>query len=177
MGTTAQTKREKAKGAKTKNGAKARGGRPPRVVDEVDWQLVQLLQLNPRASNPELAEQLWVSSATVRRRKERLVKQGFLSQYYLLNPRKMGIFDAMFGVKVEPSRLMEVGREIADLPDSRTVTICSGPYDILVMGFFRSGDDLFEFMRSGISTVPGVLSVETVPILRAIKRNYVWLEK
>lgn len=162
----------------TRNGGKAktRQRRSQRIVDEIDWRLIGLLQIKPRASNAELARDMWVSSATVRRRKDRLVKEGYISYYCLPNPRRLSILDTMFGIKVEPSRLLEVAQEIASLPLSRTVTICSGPYDVLVMGFFRSGDELFDFMRTKISSIQGVLSVETVPILRAIKRNYTVLE-
>jgi Lrp/AsnC family transcriptional regulator for asnA, asnC and gidA len=143
------------------------------ALDEVDARIVELITSDARISNRALAARLGIAEATVRRRRVRLEEAHHIRYFALPNPRLLHYMDVMVWVRVEPSRVMGVAQALAASPRTRSVDIISGPYDLLVSGYFTSSDDLLEFLTNCVAAQPGVTATETFQSLRAIKRHFV----
>ena len=60
-------------------------------LDEIDLALLEILQKDAHFTSDELARQLHVSSATVRRRTSKLIREGVMRIVALTDPRKVGL--------------------------------------------------------------------------------------
>jgi len=144
-------------------------------LDAIDVGVIQALQENGRIPNAQIARRLGVSEPTVRKRIDRLVSEGMIKVVAVLDPRKAGYAtNVLIGVRVQPGRMREVGRKLAELPDVVWLGYVSGRYDILVE--FRLPDDevLLDFLQGAMTELDGILSTETYHVLRTEKIDYDW---
>lgn len=141
-------------------------------LDHLDQAIIDALRVNGRRSNVELAAMVGVTEATVRRRLQRLMDSDLVQVVAVTNPRRLGYtIDAAIHVQVEGSRLLEVGQQLAALPEVRLVACTTGPFDLEVVGMFHSQEELFDFVTKKVATIPGVVRTETVLYLRVLKRT------
>jgi Lrp/AsnC family transcriptional regulator for asnA, asnC and gidA len=141
-------------------------------VDNLDFQILEMIKDFPRIATAELATALSVAEVTVRRRRARLEKDGFVRYFALPNPRKLGYLDEMVWVKVEPSALKSVAQTLAESPRTRDVDIMNGPYNLLVTGYFTSADDFLDFLTEVVAPLPGVIETQNTNSLRTMKRYF-----
>ena len=59
-------------------------------LDTLDYQLINLLQENGRATNTEIANEIGVSEGTVRRRYRNLIEEGVIKVVAIPDPSKLG---------------------------------------------------------------------------------------
>jgi len=144
-------------------------------LDDTDIAIVRLLQEHGRTSNAQIARDLGVSEATVRKRIDRLFQDEVIKVTAVLNPRKLGYTsDVLIGIRVAPGRLLEVGRVLAALDQVVYLGYVTGSYDILTEMLFRDDEELFHFLEQEMPSIDGVVSTETSHVLRTGKINYDW---
>jgi Lrp/AsnC family transcriptional regulator for asnA, asnC and gidA len=142
-------------------------------MDEMDQQLIDLLQIDGRASNAKVARELGVSEGTVRRRLQRLIKDDVVQIMAVPNLEKMGYaISALIGLKVLPGRSDEVGEAIARLEETHYVAITTGAYDVMVWAGVASTDALAEFLQEKIGGIDGVQRAATFVNLAIKKHAY-----
>src|SRR6056297_1062871 len=97
-------------------------------LDEIDYQIIEMLQTGERMSNNEIASRLSVTEGTVRNRIKKLTGGGFLSVRGLINPDKFHDRQLIFlGLTIAGSKDLEtVSRRLSDLPSVRSVCVVSG---------------------------------------------------
>ncbi len=71
---------------------------------------------------------------------------------------------------VDPGRLAEVGEAVADMPEVVFAAAVTGTANLLAIGLFRSGEEVYRFVTGRIGAMTGVRAVETVPTLRWVKQ-------
>lgn len=146
-------------------------------MDELDRSIVIELQRNARKSDAQIARALNVSGASVRRRIRKMVDERVLRVVAVANPRKVGYeSSAMIGIQVQPAKTDEVASRLAVEPRVHTLTLSTGPFDLLIWVTFTSDAELSNFMKKFLYTMPGVVRTETMFFLREIKRNQNILE-
>lgn len=144
-------------------------------LDEYDLQIVRLLQENGRRSNSDIARQIGVSEPTVRKRIDRLIQDRIIKIVAIFNPRRTGYTSQMLiGMRTQVGRAQEVGEQLAGLNEVVYVGYVTGRYDLLVEVMLRDDDEMFEFLTERLRDVPGIVSTETLHILRTAKINYDW---
>lgn len=144
-------------------------------IDDMDREIVRLLQEDGRISNIDIAKQVGVSEATVRRRIAKLEEDDMIRVVAVTNPFKVGSgIMALMGLQVENSRLREVERALIKLPETRFVGVMLGGYDIIIEVWFQTNEDLFEFMADTIGSIKGIQRSETFQIMRLSKYSYKW---
>lgn len=131
-------------------------------IDKTDAQLIQLLENNARQSSKALAKQLYISSPTVRRRLNRLIKNGILHFVAISNLRVTGfILTAMVALNVDHSCLDSVMNKLASRQEVKWVATTTGRFDVLVLVQFLSTEELSSFLTKELTKVEGVKGSET----------------
>ncbi len=142
-------------------------------MDELDRQIINLLQMDGRASNAKIAREVGVSEGTVRRRLRRLIQDDVVKVIAVPNLEKMGYATtALIGLQTAPGRSDDVAEAIAKLEEAHYVAITTGAYDIFVWAGLESAESLGQFLRTKIGTIEGVQRTETFVNLSIKKRTY-----
>ena len=77
------------------------------------------------------------------------------------------------GIRCEPSRALDVERELAGIEEVRYVGLVTGRYDFLVHAFFGSRDGMLECLVERVAKIPGIVQMETLHVLR-VSKLYFW---
>jgi Lrp/AsnC family transcriptional regulator for asnA, asnC and gidA len=145
----------------------------PRPLDDIDRQIITALKKDGRMPFAQIAEQMDVSPGTVRQRYYQLVEDGVLQVVPVTNPTLLGYsVMALIGVRVDGSRLREIGQRIAAFEEVIYLVLTTGTYDILAEIICRDNAHLLEFLTQRLRAVEGVRNTETFTYLEIIKEAY-----
>ena len=140
------------------------------MLDKLNQKLIQELQNNGRRSYTELAKMLGVSEGTIRKRVKDLQKQDVMRIAAVLNPYKIGYsFISIMALQVRMADLREVARMLAQKPNVYYLAFVTGRYDLLAMIMCRSPEELSDFIKEHISSIPSIIRTETFVNLEVIK--------
>ena len=142
-------------------------------MDELDRKIIQILQDNGRASNARIARDVGVSEGTVRRRLKTLVQGGVIKVVALPDPEVLGYdTEALVGIQVDPDKIDAVAKLLVGLKESSWVSVTTGSFDIFCWVTLPSSEELGNFLKAEVGTIPGVRRTETFVSLSVRKRNY-----
>ena len=142
-------------------------------MDELDRKLIELLQVNGRASNARIARQVGVSEGTVRRRLRRLIQDEIIRVVAVPDPQKMGLNTiALVGIQAEPDKIDSVAAKLAELPEAQYVSLTTGSYDIFIWVALPSSEELGRFLRQKVGVTTGIRRTETFVHLAIVKKGY-----
>ena len=142
-------------------------------MDELDRKIIQILQVNGRASNARIARDVGVSEGTVRRRLKTLVEGGVIKVVALPDPEVLGYdTEALVGIQVDPDKIDDVAKLLVELKESSWVSVTTGSFDIFCWVTLPSSEELGNFLKAEVGTIPGVRRTETFVSLSVRKRNY-----
>ena len=137
-------------------------------LDETDYKIISVLQEDSSQTYRELARRLSMNESTVRKRVIALKKRG-LRFTIIVDTSKLGFkTDASLGVDVDPSKLLDVGRQLARLPGLRMVYTASGEHDFQVVVWASDRDALAKVVDR-ISAIDGVLKVRVSVVAERLK--------
>jgi DNA-binding Lrp family transcriptional regulator len=140
-------------------------------LQESDRALLAALSQDGRATFGELASATGLSQTTVRRRMAELRANGTL---YFDVDFQQALLDlhvrAMLWLSVAPQRLAASGRALAEHPETAFVAATTGAANLYASVLCPDTDALYEYLTTRIASLPAVERVETVPILRTVKR-------
>ncbi len=142
-------------------------------MDDLDRKIIELLQVNGRASNARVAREVGVSEGTVRRRLRRLVQDEIVRVVAVPDPEKMGFNTvALIGVQADPDKQDDVATRLAELSETQYVALTTGSFDIFIWVALASAEDLGVFLRRKVGATPGVRRTETFVNLAIRKKGY-----
>ena len=142
-------------------------------MDELDRHIIQILQVNGRASNARIARDVGVSEGTVRRRLKTLVSDGVIKVVALPDPEVLGYdTEALVGIQVDPDKIDAVAKLLVVLKESSWVAVTTGSFDIFCWVTLPTSEELGNFLKAVVGTIPGVRRTETFVSLSVRKRNY-----
>ncbi|MBS7624045.1 MAG: Lrp/AsnC family transcriptional regulator [Candidatus Bathyarchaeia archaeon] len=141
------------------------------MVDDTDLAILKLLQEDASMPFTEIARQLRVSESTVRKRVERLMREGVIKKFtVIVNPSKIGFNAvALIGIDADPSRILEVAKRLCDLPETRYVATSTGDHMIMVEVWAKNTMDLMRIIDEKIGAIDGVRRVCPALILEKLK--------
>jgi Lrp/AsnC family transcriptional regulator for asnA, asnC and gidA len=142
-------------------------------MDELDRRIIDILQVDGRASNARIARAVGVSEGTIRRRLRRLIQDGVINVIAVPNLEKMG-YDttALVGLQTDPGRIDGVAEALAELDGVHFVALTTGAQDIFIWVALGSSEELGDFLRNRVGVIPGVRRTETYVNLAIKKRTY-----
>ena len=141
-------------------------------MDDLDVNIINLLQLDGRASNAKIAREAGVSEGTIRRRLKKLIEAGYLSVIAIPNLDRLGFATtAMIGIQTEPGMSEKVATTIAELEQAHYVAVTTGSFDVFVWVGTDTAENLGSFLREQVGVINGVQRTETFVNLSIKKRT------
>ena len=142
-------------------------------MDNLDRRIIELLQVNGRASNARIARDVGVSEGTVRRRLRRLIQDEIIRVVAVPDPGKMGYSTvALIGVQTDPDKIDDVAESLAELSETQYVSLTTGSFDIFVWVALPNSEQLGNFLRRKVGLTPGIRRTETFVSLAIRKKGY-----
>lgn len=140
-------------------------------MDDTDLVILNLLQEDASMPFTEIARRLKISESTVRKRVEKLRREGVIKKFtVVVDPLKLG-FNAIsiVGVDVEPSKILEVAQKLCELPEARYVATSTGDHMIMIEVWAKNTRDLLNIVDEKIGAVDGVKRICPAIILEKLK--------
>ena len=142
-------------------------------LDHVDYSIISLLQEDGRMPMVEIARRIGVSEGTARRRLANLIEDEVIRVAAVANHIKLGFpFRVRFALIIEIDKFKEIAEALVKMPQIRFAYFRSGVYDVSAEGWFRTMDELVDFVVDQLSTISGVQKIETSYVQKEIKRAH-----
>jgi len=141
------------------------------MIDHKDRRIIEILQRNARTPNTKIAKMLGISESTVRKRINDLESKGVIKKYTaVVDPSKIGYNTVtILGVDVDPTKFLDVARELAKLPETKYVATSTGDHMIMAEIWTKDGQALAELISNRIGKIEGVKRICPAIILEKIK--------
>jgi DNA-binding Lrp family transcriptional regulator len=145
---------------------------PPGRIVAADTALLAALELDGRTTHRDLAAATGWSQTTVRRRIADLQATGMLYfdvdfHHSLLDLSARG----MVWLTVSPDRLDAAGEAMARHPETAYVAATTGKANLYASVLSPSTEALYTYLTADIAQLPGLHEVETVMVMRTVKRS------
>lgn len=147
----------------------------PGEVDEIDERIIAAMRQDGRISNRDLAKIVGVNEATVRTRVRRLELANNLRVVAIRDLGAMGYgYLSAVGVQVKGRSVVEVGEDLAKIPQVMTVNATIGAYDIELQVVARDIDEMANLLTNEIPKVRGVVRLAPGLSLKVLKYESQW---
>jgi len=141
-------------------------------IENLDEKIARAYGQNGRLSATDIAKELNVSSATVRRRTRQLLKDEKMNFVAVVDPSEFGQkVNVVIAISVEIKEMESVNKTLSQIPEVKWISLTTGRFDILLGARFLSEDDLSDFLSEKLANVKGVVSTETYVILKMLKQS------
>lgn len=142
---------------------------------DVDLDIIRLLQEDGRRPTTDIARTLGLPEATVRRRLDRLLREGVIQIVAVADGEKLGLpVHVLIGLQVELSRAEEIGVALAQLDEVRWLGATTGPQEFMLEAYFHSAAHFHQFLVRKLAKIPGILRSQTSTVLSLQKNIYRW---
>lgn len=143
------------------------------TLDELDRSILQLLHSDGRIPYSVIARKLESNEATVRKRIERLLRNGVVEIVGVSNPYRLGLeTHVLIGMEVELSLLDDVAEQLGAMEEFSYVACASGQYDVVAVGVFESDADLYRFLSQKLALIEGIRKTHTSHLLKLMRRTF-----
>ena len=141
------------------------------IMDDKDLKIIETLQANSRTPYTEIAKELKLSEATIRKRIGELEKKGVIKKYTIdIDPEKLGFKHVtILGMDVEPQYLLEAARKVAEFDEVKWVATSTGDHMIMCEIWSKNGEELFNLLSKKIGKIKGVKDLCPAIIMEKIK--------
>lgn len=126
-------------------------------TDPIDKGIIDILTVNGRATNQEIAARLSVTPATVSSRLNRMEDQRIMKVVAVTDfaAHDYKILIAI-GVRVQDRDTGDVAQALAALQEVFSVNIMHGPYDIELLVALHDFEELRPFLDEHLRPIPGI---------------------
>jgi len=140
-------------------------------IDILDMKIIKALQTDARKPIVRLAREVGANEATVRRRIDKLLKEGIIERFtVVLDYHKLGrVIKAFIGLRVQPAKLREIVDHLSKHPDIQVLYRTSGDTDIFAEVIFEKMEDLNEFLEEELR-LEGILGTIVTIVIGPYKR-------
>jgi Lrp/AsnC family transcriptional regulator, regulator for asnA, asnC and gidA len=134
--------------------------------DIFEKKLLHLLGQNALQNSEELAEQLKVSSATVRRRLKSLINNKLLHIIGVVDPTEFGYpVSVMIAIDVDQDKIESVMDTLVKRKEIGWASTTTGRFDIIIVAWFPSNEYLADFLQNVLGQIEGIRNSETLVCL------------
>jgi DNA-binding Lrp family transcriptional regulator len=140
-------------------------------LDELDYQIVQALHADARVAASEISRLTGANERTIRKRIDRLVEDGIIRLTAIINPLAFGYVTAAdILLEADPALEEEIVQRLFSMPEITYVAFGQGSQEISIEARFKDNDEMREFLRKTLPSIPGV-SVSRYALVPRILRN------
>jgi DNA-binding Lrp family transcriptional regulator len=134
-------------------------------LDDLDWKIIQAIQIDPRVGFSRAAEVLGVSEQTIGRRYRRLRADGLLRVIGLVDPRSAGQSEWVVRVGCRPGGAGPLAEALARRDDVSWVTLSAGGSEIVCSVRSRTDQQRDDLLLQRLPATSQVLSMSAHAIL------------
>ena len=149
----------------------ASAGQQSRIMPG-DGPLLTALEMDGRTTFSDLASATGWSQTTVRRRIADLRAGGTL---YFDVDFHQSLLDlpvrAFLWLSASPGQLSAVGEALAGHPETAYVAATTGTANLYAAVLCPHTEALYEYLTTQVALLPGLHQVETIPVMRTVKRS------
>lgn len=137
---------------------------PPRPLDAIDRDILQILHTDGRASIRSVAERVHVSRANAYARINRLIEDGVIRGFGArVNYERAGQgASAYITLKIVQNTWRTVREQLRTLPGAAHIALVSGDFDVLLLVHTPDTRALRELVLTRLQSIPEVLSTRTL---------------
>ncbi|MEU7000060.1 Lrp/AsnC family transcriptional regulator [Nonomuraea sp. NPDC046570] len=151
------------------------GIEPLGLLSETDLELIDALQINPRASWTDVGAAIGADPVTAARRWQRLNSTGRAWTTVALGQRQMHAMSMVFlEIDCEAGAAVEVADTLATARHLITVQHVAADHDLFVIGAAASMPALADYLLTDLPRVPGVAKVRTHVATRVFEASCRW---
>jgi DNA-binding Lrp family transcriptional regulator len=145
---------------------------PVPEIDDIDRKIISQYVTDARQSYHQVAKKIGVAVSTVQARTKKLEKEGIIKGYTaVLDYEQLGLtVTAITEIITTGGKLPEIETRLSQMPQASAVYDVAGPTDAIVIGKFRSTNELSKFAKS-IQAIPNVNRTETHIVLSVVKEQ------
>lgn len=145
------------------------------ALSELDFRLINALQVNPRASWKQVSRVLGVSADTTARRWQRLVAHGqaWVTAHVGDQFTQQGSF-AMIWAQCEAGKKMDVARALVQDPRVMSVEVTTGAEDVCATIALPGISEVTSYALQQFDSLEGVRSSDTMLVSRLYKLGSGW---
>ncbi len=149
---------------------------PGAKLDAIDRALLEVLQVDAKLTNLELAERVHLSPSACLRRVKALEESGVIAQYVaLIDPKTVGRHGTSYTIvnleKLTRSTMDTFEQAIRAVPEIHDCFYVAGTNDYLLRFTYRDAADLEQFHTDVLMRLPGVMRSNSMLVLRTVKRT------
>lgn len=136
-------------------------------LDKTDKRILEELEKNARISYTKLSKKLKLSDVAVKKRVDRLLKNGVIERFSIdIDHKKLNKpFHAFLLIKCSPSEAGEIKENLKASDNILNIHPLLGPYDFLLELVCRDIDELKLLTEENIGTLRGVTEVRTLVVV------------
>lgn len=143
------------------------------MITGLDKKLILALQQNGRASHVVLARQLGVHVSTIAKKIQELEENDTMKIRALPNPFKLGyVAHAFIAVEADSNKVDSICDHLYHNFNINLVVTAFGRFDILMIVYYPTWEQLLKFVFYDLYVTPGVDNVETFFVKDIFKRFY-----
>lgn len=145
------------------------------ALDNLDWQILELLQENAKQTYTEIGQRLGVAHSTVYDRIRRMEEYGIIKKYgAIIDLEKVGIkpIIAIVTVFTDPKESERIAEKLAEFSEVlEAFTSFSEELVIIAKVMAKDQTQLHSFIAGSIAPLPGVLRIRTSIITKKYKEE------
>jgi Lrp/AsnC family transcriptional regulator, leucine-responsive regulatory protein len=146
------------------------------AIDATDRAILEVLQVDGRIPNVELARRVSLSPSACLRRVKALEDTGVIAQdVALLNPKAVGKHGSGYSIlnleSMNTPLLEAFERAVRNEPEILDCLYAAGSNDYLIRFAYRDAEDLERFHTQVLMRLPGVARSNTLMVLRTVKKT------
>jgi DNA-binding Lrp family transcriptional regulator len=140
------------------------------MIDELERKIIRAMNQNARKSFREIAKEVGTSATAVINKVKRLETARVIKGYIpVVDPAHFGLdLVAIIALRISKGKLLETQQKISSDRRVAAVYDITGEWDSLVIGYFRSRDDLNDFIK-GVLALPYIDRTVTHLVLNIVK--------
>ncbi|WP_125612707.1 Lrp/AsnC family transcriptional regulator [Specibacter cremeus] len=143
------------------------------LLDDLDRSILHELEQDGRRAFREIARNVGTSEATVRTRVKRLQEHNILRIVAFADPQQLSQSQLCLTlIKVQPAHFDKAVEALSAMPEVTYVSTVMGRADLCVEVMCRDNNELWDFLRRKVETIPGVSDTESMMILKVHKLRY-----
>jgi Lrp/AsnC family transcriptional regulator for asnA, asnC and gidA len=147
-------------------------------LDELDYQIIQELHADARASASDIARKTNANERTIRKRIERLVSDGAIRLTAILDPVAFGYQTAAdIFLESDPDLEPAVLDRLMSMPEVTYVALGQGTKEISIEARFKDNEALREFLGHTLPDIPGVTVTRYALVPRILRNIDEWVPK
>ncbi len=144
--------------------------------DNLDYEIIQALHADARASASEIARATHANERTIRKRIDRLLKEGVVRLSAILEPQAFGYVTAAdVFLEIEPAQEEKITRALMEMPEVTYVAYGQGTNDISIEARFKDNEALREFIRHTLPRLRGVTVTRYALVPRILRNIDEWM--